>query len=92
MLPCLNKMLLGIDCPGCGLQRSAVLLFQGNFQQAFEMYPAIYTLALFLGYWIITRIRKLPFHFNIKVSLIILNALVVTLHYSFKIHHMVASF
>ncbi|MGS0524465.1 DUF2752 domain-containing protein [Zobellia nedashkovskayae] len=31
MLPCLNKKLFGIDCPGCGLQRSIVLFFKGRF-------------------------------------------------------------
>lgn len=42
MLPCLNKYLFGIDCFGCGLQRSVVLLATGNFYEAFVMYPAIY--------------------------------------------------
>ena len=46
MLPCLNKKLFGIDCLGCGLQRSAHLLFHGEFVAAFKMYPAIYPLIL----------------------------------------------
>jgi hypothetical protein len=46
MLPCLNKKLLGFDCFGCGLQRSAYLVFQGEFVAAFKMYPAIYPLIL----------------------------------------------
>lgn len=44
MLPCLSKQLFGMDCPGCGLQRSIAFLLQGNFLEAFKMYPAIYTL------------------------------------------------
>ncbi len=44
MLPCLNKKLLGIECMGCGLQRSVSLLIQGEFVAAFQMYPAIYSL------------------------------------------------
>ncbi|NAY90422.1 DUF2752 domain-containing protein [Muricauda sp. JGD-17] len=47
MLPCLNKALFGLECPGCGLQRSVVLLFEGNFLAAFKMYPAIFTLIPF---------------------------------------------
>lgn len=50
MLPCLNKELLGVACPGCGLQRSALLLIHGEFWEAFVMYPAIYTLLLLLGF------------------------------------------
>lgn len=91
MLPCINKMLFGIDCPGCGLQRSVVLLVQGNFGQAFEMYPAVFSLLLLLGYWVFSRVRKSVFHFNIKIGLIILNALVVAVHYSFKMHYLLVS-
>ena len=44
MIPCLNKKLFGFECLGCGLQRSLVLLWQGEFTEAFKMYPAIFTL------------------------------------------------
>ncbi len=49
MLPCFTKQLLGVDCPGCGLQRSLLFLIKGEFISAFLMYPAIYPmLALFV--------------------------------------------
>ena len=49
MLPCLNKKLLGVECMGCGMQRALILIFQGEFTAAFQMYPAIYSLiALFV--------------------------------------------
>ncbi|MFA7446524.1 MAG: DUF2752 domain-containing protein, partial [Flavobacteriaceae bacterium] len=41
MLPCMNKKLFGIDCMGCGIQRSVALLLRGEFVEAFYMYPAI---------------------------------------------------
>ena len=44
MVPCLNKKLFGVDCLGCGGQRALSLLFQGEFVEAFKMYPAIYFL------------------------------------------------
>ena len=44
MLPCLNKKLFGFECMGCGLQRSISLIFQGQFIDAFKMYPAVYTI------------------------------------------------
>ena len=47
MLPCISKKYLGIDCFGCGIQRSLALIAQGDFIAAFKMYPAIYTLILF---------------------------------------------
>ncbi|WP_371413529.1 DUF2752 domain-containing protein [Flavobacterium sp. YO64] len=48
MIPCMFKTLFGIECLGCGFQRSLFLLFQGEFLAAFNMYPAVYTTLLFL--------------------------------------------
>ncbi|WP_228515107.1 MULTISPECIES: DUF2752 domain-containing protein [unclassified Flavobacterium] len=47
MIPCLFKTLFGIECLGCGFQRSLFLLFKGEFLAAFYMYPAVYSMLLF---------------------------------------------
>jgi Protein of unknown function (DUF2752) len=39
LLPCPFKYLTGLDCPGCGFQRSAWALFTGHFMQSFWLYP-----------------------------------------------------
>lgn len=52
MIPCISKTLFGIECLGCGFQRALLLLVQGNYRAAFEMYPAIYSsliLVFFIG-------------------------------------------
>lgn len=46
MLPCMNKQVLGFECPGCCIQRSVTLVSEGKFVDGFLMYPAIYTLSL----------------------------------------------
>lgn len=48
MLPCMNKSIFGIECPGCGLQRSFLMLCEGRFVDAFFMFPAIYTTIAFV--------------------------------------------
>jgi hypothetical protein len=53
MFPCLSKTLFGIECLGCGFQRAFLLVLKGNFRAAFEMYPAIYSTLLFLGFAVI---------------------------------------
>jgi hypothetical protein len=58
MIPCLSKILFGVECLGCGFQRSFLLLLQGNFTGSFQMYPALFTSLLFLG--------LLNFHFIYK--------------------------
>ncbi|HEY4151046.1 MAG TPA: DUF2752 domain-containing protein, partial [Chitinophagaceae bacterium] len=40
MLSCPSKKYLHIECPGCGLQRSFLLLLKGNLLASFQMYPA----------------------------------------------------
>ncbi len=47
MIPCLSKTLFGIDCLGCGFQRDFMLLLEGDFTTAFEMYPANYSVLIF---------------------------------------------
>lgn len=39
-LPCPFKYLTGIDCPGCGFQRSLLALLKGNLQLSLKLYPA----------------------------------------------------
>lgn len=39
LLTCPFKYLTGIDCPGCGFQRSLIALVQGNFHQSLALYP-----------------------------------------------------
>ncbi len=58
MIPCLSKTLFGIECLGCGFQRSFLLLLQGDFTASFQMYPALFSSLLFLGF--------LSFHFIYK--------------------------
>ena len=69
MLPCINKKLFGVDCLGCGLQRAVLLLLKGDFIGAFKMYPAIYTLLVFITFIF------LNFKFQFKNSQIIIRML-----------------
>ncbi|MEO6524731.1 MAG: DUF2752 domain-containing protein [Mucilaginibacter sp.] len=40
LIPCPFKKLTGIDCPGCGFQRSVIALLEGNLHQSLALYPA----------------------------------------------------
>lgn len=87
LLPCLNKKLFGIECLGCGLQRSLVLVFQGEFSAAFNMYPAIYTLLL-LGVLItVNALKILKISNKTIVSLTIINFLIIITSYCLKLFY-----
>ena len=85
MLPCMNKYFFGIDCPGCGLQRAIALLFQGEFTGAFEMFPAIYPMILFvLTLGLHFTHKSGNYHFYIKFFAI-LTAIVIAVFYIYRI-------
>jgi hypothetical protein len=48
MLPCPVKSLFGIDCPGCGMQRSFIELIRGNIGDSLLLYPALIPVMLMM--------------------------------------------
>ncbi|TYP98756.1 uncharacterized protein DUF2752 [Tenacibaculum adriaticum] len=85
MLPCLNKKLFGIDCMGCGFQRAISLLLHGEFIDAFKMYPAIYTLIIFIVYILLNLKYKFNnAHKNIRI-LAIINVILIVGHFILKL-------
>ncbi len=84
MLPCLNKELFGIDCMGCGMQRSVALVAQGHFTDAFYMYPAVYTLILLFGIIAINTFKKFKYANKIILILAIVNAIIIVANFILK--------
>lgn len=84
-LPCFYKKYMGIDCPGCGMQRAFNELLKGNFQESFLLYPALFTIIIMVCYLFL----HLKFKFkdgadNLKM-LFILNALIIVFNYIYKL-------
>lgn len=86
MLPCLNKKLFGIDCPGCGLQRSVVLVSKGELKGAFYMFPAIYTTFLFIIAVVFHFVLKKKSTARLIIFLAILNSLIIIVAYIIKMN------
>ena len=59
LIPCPFKYLTGIDCPGCGFQRSVIALIHGDLHKSFQLYPPAIPLLLFFTYAIADGIFKL---------------------------------
>ncbi len=73
MLPCMSKQVLGMECPGCGIQRAAALLFQGEFLAAFKMYPAIYPILLLFAFLFADVFIKVKHANKISIGLMIIS-------------------
>lgn len=85
MIPCINKKLFGYECLGCGTQRALVLLFKGEFNAAFHMFPAIFTTILFFAVLGLHFIDKSRNYHKVIISLAIINAVIMIISYIFKI-------
>lgn len=84
MLPCMNKSIFGVDCMGCGMQRSLLLLSKGEFIEAFKMFPALYTTILFFLVVMLHFIDKSRNYLKLIVIIAIINALVLVIAYAYK--------
>ncbi len=86
MLPCMNKKIFGIDCPGCGVQRSLAHIIKGEFTEAFYMYPAIYTLIFLALFMMIQKRFKFKFGKKIILTLVITNVTIIVISYIIKMN------
>ena len=85
MLPCINKKLFGIECMGCGIQRSIALILKGEFLDAFFMYPAIYTLILMFGLILINLFKNFNSYSKVISALAIVNLLIIITNFTIKL-------
>ncbi|GEJ30231.1 conserved hypothetical protein [Flavobacterium psychrophilum] len=86
MIPCLSKMLFGVDCLGCGTQRALILVLKGKFTEAFYMFPAIYTTILFFIILGLNFFNKSKNYNKLIILLAIINAVIMIISYIYKLN------
>src|ERR1700760_3215911 len=97
LIPCPFKYLTGVDCPGCGFQRSIIALIEGNLHKSFLLYPPAIPLLLFFVYGLADSYFKLDTSNNVvKKSLFVVMGAIVLGSYSIKLwdlytHHTAVS-
>lgn len=84
MLSCPSKLLFHMDCPGCGLQRSYISLFKGNFAESFHLYPAAVPILIMIGFLSLHLIFKFKNGAFWLTSLYIFCAIIILVHYIYK--------
>ena len=84
MLPCFSKKYLDMNCLGCGAQRAAAFLIKGEFIAAFKMYPALYTIILFVLFLIFNFFYSTKYSEQIKIILVVVNILLIVTNYLLK--------
>ena len=88
LIPCPFKYLTGIDCPGCGFQRSVIALLHGDFHESIALYPPTVPLILLSVYVAADGCFKLDNSKNIlKKALFMIIGLLIIGSYCFKMWH-----
>jgi len=85
LLTCPFKKFSGLDCPGCGLQRSILALMQGDLVSSFKLYPPTLLIIVLLMFTLLHL--KFDFRmgaFFIKVLYISIT-FVIVINYIYKI-------
>ena len=85
MQSCFYKKYLGIECPGCGMQRSLIELLKGNFYESFILYPALFPTLAMVFFLILHVIFKFRNGAYILKLLFIIDASVMVLSYIYKL-------
>ena len=86
LLTCPFKSMTGIDCPGCGMQRSVIKLLEGDVAQSIAFHPAGATTLLMILLLILHS--KFEFKHGAKTLtiLFILNIALIIGNYIYKIY------
>jgi hypothetical protein len=86
LLSCPFKKLTGVDCPGCGFQRSIIALIEGNFRKSIQLYPAAIPL-LMTALFVLFAVRlKVDNRHIIKKTLYIATGGIMIISYVVKIY------
>ncbi|MBK6379936.1 MAG: DUF2752 domain-containing protein [Chitinophagaceae bacterium] len=84
-IPCIFKSFTHMDCPGCGVQRSFVLLLQGDVPGSFIMYPALMPILLLFAFLILHVILKIRNGANILKYMYIFCTGIILVSYIYKL-------
>lgn len=84
-MSCFYKKFLGIECPGCGMQRSIIELLKGNFVESFRLYPALTTTIVLMGLLILHIIFKFRNGAKYLLIIFIVNTIIILLNYILKL-------
>jgi hypothetical protein len=84
LLACPFKYITGIDCPGCGLQRSFIELLEGNIRESFFLYPALFPLIITTLFLVFHLNFRIPNGSRIMMGLFIVTTSVIVISYILK--------
>jgi hypothetical protein len=86
LITCPFKKLTGIDCPGCGFQRSVIALLQGDLKNSLHLYPATIPLLITTLFVFLSLKLNMDNRHIIKKTFYMITGLIIIGSYLFKIY------
>ena len=84
LLHCPTKHFLGIECPGCGMQRSIIELLRGNFWESIKLYPPLIPMIILLVLLVINlKVNSIALQKVLKYFFIA-EVIIIFVNYIFK--------
>jgi len=84
-LPCFYKSVLGIECPGCGMQRAFIDLLRGDLIGSLKFYPALIPTIAMLVLLVVHVFGKVKNGAKILMWLFIFNTVIIVVSYICKL-------
>ncbi len=82
---CAFKEQTGLECPGCGLQRSLIALLKGDLLESFLLFPALLPLMAMFFFLAIHLVFKLKHGAVVLKIFYITNVILIVAGYIYKI-------
>lgn len=84
-LPCFYKKILGIECPGCGMQTAFIELLKGNIAESLKTYPALIPIIFLVAFLILHLIFKFKKGALVLKITFIFTAAIIVINYFLKL-------
>jgi len=90
LICCPFKKLTGIDCPGCGFQRSVIALLHGDLKNSIHLYPGTIPLLMTTVFVFVSLKFKMDNNHIIKKTLYMITGFIIVGSYILKIYTLYA--
>jgi len=84
MFDCFWVKFFGVECPGCGLQRSIIFLLEGDLKNSLITCPALIPAIILIFYLILHLIFKFKNGHKWILFVFIVTVLIMVINYFFK--------
>lgn len=84
-LPCFYKSILGIECPGCGMQRAFIALLRGDLIGSIQIYPALIPTIAMLILLVVHVFLHLKNGAKMLIWFFIINSGLIVISYIYKL-------